>query len=228
MPVKLNSSGGGSVTLTTPATASDFTATFPANTGAVVTDSATQTLTNKTLTSPTLTSPTLTSPTITGASVSAMASSVITSGTSVTASGTSVDFTGLPSWVKRVTLMFNNVSTNGTNNILIQLIHSGGTVVSSGYRSAAARFNGAALVETASTAGFLINSATAADDHYGSYVFTNLSGDIWTGVGSTTYLDGLISSCGGVTIASTLTGIRTTTTGGTATFDTGSINILYE
>jgi hypothetical protein len=37
MPVKLNSSGGGSVTLTTPSTASDFTATFPANTGNVVT-----------------------------------------------------------------------------------------------------------------------------------------------------------------------------------------------
>ena len=219
MPVKLNSTGGGSVTLTTPSTASDFTATFPANTGNVVTDGATQTLTNKTLTSPT----------ITGASVSAMASSVITSGTAqTTTSGTSIDFTGLPSWVKRVTLMLNNVSTNGTNNILIQLIHSGGTVVSSGYRSAAARFNGAALVETASTAGFLLNSATAADDHYGSYVFTNLSGDIWTGVGSTTYLDGLISSCGGVTIASTLTGIRITTTGGTATFDAGSINILYE
>lgn len=37
MPVKLNSTGGGSVTLTTPATASDFTATFPAATGNVVT-----------------------------------------------------------------------------------------------------------------------------------------------------------------------------------------------
>ena len=33
MPVKLNSSGGGSVTLTTPSTASDFTVTVPAVTG---------------------------------------------------------------------------------------------------------------------------------------------------------------------------------------------------
>jgi hypothetical protein len=40
MPVKLNSSGGGSVTLTTPSTASDFTATFPAATGDVVTTSS--------------------------------------------------------------------------------------------------------------------------------------------------------------------------------------------
>lgn len=37
MPVKLNSTGGGSVTLTTPSTATDYTATFPANTGDVIT-----------------------------------------------------------------------------------------------------------------------------------------------------------------------------------------------
>jgi|688.fasta_scaffold231615_3 hypothetical protein len=35
MPVKLNSTGGGSVTLTTPSTASDFTVTIPAATGTV-------------------------------------------------------------------------------------------------------------------------------------------------------------------------------------------------
>ena len=219
MPVKLNSSGGGSVTLTTPATASDFTATFPANTGNVVTDSATQTLTNKTLTSPT----------ITGASVSAMASSVITSGTAqTTTSGTSINFNSIPSWVKRVTVMFSNVSTNGTSEKLIQLIHSSGTVVTSGYRSAAARLNDTGLVEVTSTAGFLLPATNATDDLYGSYVFTNLSGNIWTGVGSTTYTFGLVTSCGGVTIASTLTGIRITTVGGTDTFDGGSINILYE
>ena len=212
MPVKLNSSGGGSVTLTTPSTASDFTATFPANTGNVVTDGATQTLTNKTLGGPLV-----------------MGASVITSGTAqASTSGTSIDFTGLPSWVKRVTVMFSNVSTNGTSEKLIQLIHSSGTVVTSGYRSAAARLNDTGLVEVTSTAGFLLPATNATDDLYGSYVFTNLSGNIWTGVGSTTYTFGLVTSCGGVTIASTLTGIRITTVGGTDTFDAGSINILYE
>jgi hypothetical protein len=212
MPVKLNSSGGGSVTLTTPSTAVDYTATFPANTGNVVTDGATQTLTNKTLGGPLV-----------------MGASVITSGTAqASTSGTSIDFTGIPSWVKRVTVMFNNVSTNGTSEKLIQLIHSSGTVVTSGYRSAAARLNDVGLVEVTSTAGFLLAVTNATDDLYGSYVFTNLSGNIWTGVGSTTYTFGLVTSCGGVTIASTLTGIRITTVGGTDTFDGGSINILYE
>ena len=41
MPLKLNSSGGGSVTLDVPSTASNFTATIPANTGTVVTTGST-------------------------------------------------------------------------------------------------------------------------------------------------------------------------------------------
>jgi hypothetical protein len=45
MPVKLNSSGGGSVTLDVPSTASDFTATIPANTGTVVTTGSTAAVT---------------------------------------------------------------------------------------------------------------------------------------------------------------------------------------
>ena len=45
----------GSVTLAAPSVAGTTTLTLPASTGNVVTDSATQTLTNKTLTSPTIT-----------------------------------------------------------------------------------------------------------------------------------------------------------------------------
>jgi len=52
MPVKLNATGGGSVSINPPATTSNFTATMPAATGNVVLDSAAQTLTNKTLTTP--------------------------------------------------------------------------------------------------------------------------------------------------------------------------------
>jgi len=44
MPVKLNSTGGGSVTLTTPSTASDFTVTIPAATGTMVTTTSASTI----------------------------------------------------------------------------------------------------------------------------------------------------------------------------------------
>ena len=221
MPVKLSSTGGGSVTLTTPSTATDYTATFPANTGNVVTDSATQTLTNKTLTSPV----------ITGASVSSMASSVITSGTSqASTSGTSIDFTGIPSWVKRITVMFNGVSTNGTSNKQIQLGDSGG-FETTGYLGASVQLTDAASVNAATiTTGFGIRSPLAADTINGAVVITNLTSNTWVAQGALTdssrgagYLVG-----GAKALSDVLTQVRITTVNGTDAFDAGSINILYE
>ena len=52
MPIKLNSTGGGAVSLTAPSTANTYTVTMLAATGNMVLDSDTQTLTNKTLTTP--------------------------------------------------------------------------------------------------------------------------------------------------------------------------------
>jgi hypothetical protein len=56
----LSGSTSGSVTLSSPAVSGTTTLTFPASTGNVVTDTATQTLTNKTITSPTITGATIT------------------------------------------------------------------------------------------------------------------------------------------------------------------------
>jgi hypothetical protein len=210
MPVKLNSSGGGSVTLTTPSTATDYTATFPANTGNVVTDSATQTLTNKTLN---------------GAVMTAMASSVITSGTAqASTSGTSIDFTGIPSWVKRVTVMFSGVSTNGTSALLVQLGDSGG-IENTGYVSTSIQ----ATLTDSSTAGFIIRSATATNLFSGSMVIMNINGNEWVSdhvVKQSTTANAF--GAGDKTLSATLDRVRITTVGGTDTFDAGSINILYE
>lgn len=153
----------------------------------------------------------------------------IVSGTAVAStSGTSIDFTAIPSWVVRITIMFNNVSTSGTSSRLIQLIYGGTTVVTSGYRSSSARFSGAAVAQSASTAGFFMNSVLAADDSFGIYTLTNVSGNIWVGGGGVTYSGGNLTSSGGVTLSGTLTGVRITTVNGTDTFDAGSVNILYE
>jgi len=216
MPVKLNSSGGGSVTLTTPSTATDYTATFPANTGNVVTDSATQTLTNKTLTSPV----------ITGASVSSMASSVITSGTSqASTSGTSIDFTGIPSWVKRITVMFNGVSTNGTSPVIVQLgTGATPTYTTSGYQSFVL-YNGGT---TNITNGLTTIGIGASDTRWGSMILSTSGSNSWTEiVGNAVGTNGGAGG-GGITLGAALTAIRITTSNGTDAFDAGSINILYE
>ena len=183
-------------------------------------------LTNATLTTPTLTTPTLTSPTISGTPTGV---GVLTSGTAVdSTSGTSIDFTGIPSWAKRVTVMFNNVSTSGTSFKQIQLILSGGTVVTTGYVSSSARFNITAISESAVTTGLLLNANTAADNSFGSYAITNVSGNTWVGFGGMTFSNGNVVGSGGITLAGLLTGVRITTVNGTDTFDAGSINILYE
>jgi hypothetical protein len=204
MPVKLNSTGGGSVTLTTPSTATDYTATFPANTGDVITTGSSAVVTPSMLSQP------------------------LTRGTAQnTTSGTSIDFTGLPSWVKRVTVMFDGVSTSGTNSILVQLGDSGG-VETTGYISTSVQISGGGLTAD-STAGFVIRSATASNVFSGSMVVVNITGNDWVSqsiVKQTT--TAIACGAGDKTLSDTLDRVRITTVGGTDTFDAGSINILYE
>lgn len=176
--------------------------------------------------SQTLTNKTLTSPTITGAVMSSMASSVITSGTAqASTSGTSIDFTGIPSWVKRVTVLFNTVSTNGSSSLLLQI--GSGSITSSGYVSSSSDNGGI----TTFTTGFGVLKVGNA-----SYSFSGHS--VISALGSNTYVQ---SGClgasstqsasvsgGAISLSGVLDRIRITTVNGTDTFDAGSINILYE
>jgi len=156
----------------------------------------------------------------------------IVQGTSVaTTSGTSIDFTGIPSWVKRVTVMLNNVSTNGSSIVQIQL--GAGSVQTTGYKSTASYNSAAANQYAYATTGFVVDSsyATAALTLTGNYVFTYLGSNIWTGsgnIGGDASASISWSCAGGVTLSGTLDRVRITTVNGTDTFDAGSINILYE
>ena len=155
----------------------------------------------------------------------------ITSGTAVAStSGVSIDFTSIPSWVKRITVMLSAVSTSGTSIPLIQLGDSGG-IENTGY-SAVAGASTSAGVWGASTAGFPLGASsisTAANILYGSMTFTTLGSNAWVGQGCFYASGGYAMSTGGAKSTSdTLTQVRITTTNGTDTFDAGSINILYE
>ncbi len=175
------------------------------------------------------TSPTLTSPTITGAVVSSMASSVITSGTAVAStSGTSIDFTGIPSWVQRITVMFNGVSTNGTSNIQIQI--GSGSVTTTGYSSQA---SGSASFSGVITSGFVLTASQAATYVYSGKISLNLIGsNTWIEDGYLAFTSvssyGWDSAGNSSALSGALDRVRITTVGGTNTFDAGSINIMYE
>jgi hypothetical protein len=179
------------------------------------------------LTNKTLTSPAVNSPTIGGTPV--MGASVITSGTAVAStSGTSIDFTGIPSWVKRITVMFNNVSTNGGSALLLQI--GAGSVTTSGYNGAAVGFGASNLGTTNYTAGFGVEDGGGSGfTRYGAIVLNLFGSNTWTVIGGV--WRGTINptwTTGGIALGGTLDRVRITTVNGTDTFDAGSINILYE
>jgi hypothetical protein len=155
----------------------------------------------------------------------------IVRGTAVTASGTSVDFTGIPSWVKRITVMFNAVSTNGTSNIQVQLGDAGG-VETSGYLGAGSIIGGATAASSLVTTGFAttVSGISATVVINGSAIINCVTGNTWASQGivsrsdvASSYIHG-----GSKALSDTLTQVRITTVNGTDTFDAGTINILYE
>ena len=156
------------------------------------------------------------------------ATSLITSGTSASATGTSIDFTGIPSWVKKITVNFNGVSTNGTSVPIIQLGDNGG-FETSGYTGAVAN-NGATISNFSTGFALVASSTTAVVVFSGHVVITNISGNIWIASISLGRIDSatVFNGAGNKTLSDVLTQVRITTVNGTDTFDAGSINILYE
>lgn len=157
-------------------------------------------------------------------------SGVIYSGTAVAStSGTSIDFTGIPSWVKRITVMLSGVSTNGTSNPLVQI--GAGSVTTSGYVGTGTEC-GSTTAATSFTTGFGIRSAIATNTVQGVLVLycLNASSYIWVASGVTAQPSSPYTHqiAGTVTLSGTLDRVRITTVNGTDTFDAGTINILYE
>lgn len=142
-------------------------------------------------------------------------------------SGTSIDFTSIPSWVKKITVMFSGVSTSGTAFVLIQL--GAGSVTTTGYASGSQFQSGTAVNFTSSTSGFVIYYNAATVTGYGSMTFNLVTGNTWVGNGY--FYRGLTEATqagGGIALGGTLDRLRVTTSNGTDTFDAGTINILYE
>jgi hypothetical protein len=161
-------------------------------------------------------------------------SATITAMTAVTCAGqTSIDFTGIPSWARRITVIFNGVSTSSTSPVIIQL----GTSSSIENTSYLSTSQNAATGSAGVTAGFSVAATSAAANSLTGNVFLyNVSGNTWIESGDIAQAPGTssnVNSSGGSKVLSgTLTQVRITTVGGTDTFDTtpsaGSINVYYE
>jgi hypothetical protein len=148
-----------------------------------------------------------------------------------TTSGTSITFSSIPSWVRRIVVQFVGVSTNGTSNILLQLGDSDG-VENTGYTSAASEI-GNAVATSVSTAGFIVaQGITATSTFHGNVTLTleDASDNTWTSGGILYDTDGGSNqlSSGSKALSGTLDRVVITMANGTDAFDLGAINILYQ
>jgi hypothetical protein len=152
----------------------------------------------------------------------------IVQGTAVaTTSGTAIDFTGIPSWVKRITIVFNTVTLSSSANLLIQLGTSGGVDTASYASSGTSSTGGAGGGTVSSTSGFIIRSSSAFAT--GSMTIQTLSSNLWVSDHSGSVATTAGCYGGGVkTLSATLDRLRITSSTGTDTFTVGSVNIFYE
>ena len=142
---------------------------------------------------------------------------------------TFIDFTGIPSWVKRITVMFQGVSTSGTSIKQIQLGTSSG-VVTTGYLNGTSILAGTVASQNTTT-GFGLYSISASDNLSGGIVISNITGNTWSQYGNlciTGASNISIISAGSLALSGVLDRIRITTVNGTDTFDAGTVNIMYE
>lgn len=254
MPVAIKGSGGGSVTLDAGAAATDTTLTLPNTTGTILQSGTAVTVAQggTGLTSPGTAGNLLTSngtawtsaapaggglptpsavgqiPFSTNGSTYAATQKITQSTTQASTSGISIDFTSIPSWVKRITVMLNNVSTNGTSALVCQIGTSGG-IANSGYTSAGSNI-ATTVVSTAYANGFGLNSGSVASESLsGVITIAYMGSDLWScGSSIVSSFPGTRVGGGSVTLSGTLDRVRIATNNGTDTFDAGSINIMYE
>lgn len=154
-----------------------------------------------------------------------------------TTSGSEINFSNvIPSTAKRIQVIFGNVSSSSSGDILIQLGYGGTpTYQTTGYLSTCWRTSG--TVDT-STEGFIVTTTTNS-----AYIFSGFvtllrlspSSDYWVEygnlqdrdgptIGSVSYIPQI--SMGNVTLSGSISSLRLKLT--TGTFDAGSVNITWE
>lgn len=148
------------------------------------------------------------------------------------ASGTSVNLTlALPTWVKRVTFLYDALSTNGTSEVMIQGGTSGGFDTAN-YIGAATHQAGAGITAVQWSTGFVIDGAAAASTvRYGVATLNKGSGDTWyfaSGYGASASAITDVAF-GRKTFAAALDRLLITTVGGVNSFDgAGTVTLTLE
>jgi len=169
----------GTVTLSAPAVSGTTTLTLPATTGNIVTDTATQTLTNKTLTSPILTTPALGTPSAlvltnaTGLPASSLPAGSVLQVVNAYDNGTGTTYSSGTTFQSVLTASIT--PSSASNKILIFAQVSGSSAVASNYgMGAVITRNGTITLQNSTTAGpmpALITHQGSRDNNDTAFMF---------------------------------------------------------
>jgi hypothetical protein len=143
-----------------------------------------------------------------------------------TTSGTAVDFTSIPSWVKRVTVMMDSVKISSSDIPMIRLGYGGGTFSTSGYGGTAQD----ATTSQQLSSGILLGVDGSSGYQRSGFVTLSLlttNNFAFTGIIGHTSDTRVPRVAGNVAIGGTLDRVRITTNSA-GTFTAGTVNIMYE
>jgi hypothetical protein len=149
--------------------------------------------------------------------------------TAKAATGTFVDF-DIPAGVKRITVMFDGVSTNESSNVIIRI--GAGSVSTSEYFGSALVGAAASTITSQIGVGISLdpNGGNAAYIKQGFVEFISITGNTWVFNGAVGNVEAARFNAvvGSKTLTGTLDRIRITTVNGTDQFDAGTINVSWE
>lgn len=139
--------------------------------------------------------------------------------------GVSIDFTGVASWAKRITVIFTELSTNGSNNPVIQV--GSGSLKTTGYAGSQTLLTAGVATGNLSS-GFQLGGAAASSIRNGVFTLVHQGGNVWTCNGGSGFSDSAaVAHCSGYV---SLSGVldRLSLSAGGDSFDGGSVSILIE
>ena len=139
------------------------------------------------------------------------------------------DFTGIPSWARRVSLIINGMSTNGTSLPIFRL--GAGAVQNTGYAGSASNTAPGATASSLNTTGALLAASWIASSTLSAVIRAELiASNLWviSGVGGFSDTASNMHTGSVVTLSGTLDRVRLTTVNGTDLFDAGSAIAMWE
>jgi hypothetical protein len=152
---------------------------------------------------------------------------LLISGTAVSASGTAVNFTDIPSWAKRITVMINGLSYAAAGVGVVRI--GSGSLLTTGYTSNTLSLTIGETSPAAQTNGFgSLSTSVAASTINGIFTLFLVTGNTWafTELAFRTTDNVGITGNGSIALSGALDRLSLVAT--TSTFDAGTINIMWE